>query len=131
MTIEDRPSPEAAWSLVCDWVASPSLRRHMLAVATAMRAYAERFDEDVELWGLCGLLHDIVPTTPVEKTLVGVDELRGFIVACVAVRPNGIAGLTAKSVQKKLQTASFAASVNREEIAHGAWAWTSRSTPSS
>ena len=130
-----------------------------------MRAYAEKNGEDVELWGVTGLLHDAdyerypdmtdevnghprsimreleqreyppevvraiathadylgVPReTPMEKTLVAVDELSGFIVACAAVRPEGIHGLTPKSVKKKLKQPSFAAAVNRDEVRHGA-----------
>ena len=49
---------EQALTLVHEWTASDSLRRHMYAVETAMRAYAERLGGDVEQWGLAGLLHD-------------------------------------------------------------------------
>lgn len=55
-----------------------------------------------------------------EKTLFAVDELSGFVVACAAVRPEGIHGLTPKSVKKKLKQPSFAAAVNREDVRRGA-----------
>ena len=58
--------------------------------------------------------------TPLEKTLYAVDELSGFLLACAYVRPEGIVGLTPKSVKKKLKQPSFAAAVNREEVRSGA-----------
>jgi putative nucleotidyltransferase with HDIG domain len=155
-------SRDEAWTLLCEWTESDSLRRHMLAVETGMRAYARRFGEDEELWGLTGLLHDLdyerypdletghprmalkeleergaspemlrgiashadflgVPReSRMEKTLFAVDELSGFIAAVAYVRPEGIHGMTPKSVRKKLKQPSFAAAVDREELRRGA-----------
>ena len=47
-----------AWDIVCEHVQSDSLRKHMLSVEFAMRAYAEHYNEDPDSWGLVGLLHD-------------------------------------------------------------------------
>lgn len=155
-------SRQEAWALLCEWTASESLRRHALAVETAMRAYAPRFDGDEELWGLTGLVHDLdydrypsaqdghpryalreleaggyppelvravashadymdVPRrTPMERALYAVDELCGFILACAYVRPDGLQGMTPKSVKKKLKQPSFAAAVDREDLRRGA-----------
>lgn len=52
------PSRGAALAIVHEYTASESLRKHMLAVEAAMRAYAEYFGEDPERWGLAGLVHD-------------------------------------------------------------------------
>lgn len=52
------PARADALAIVHEYTASESLRKHMLAVEAAMRAYAERFGEDPERWGLAGLLHD-------------------------------------------------------------------------
>ena len=74
---------EEAWNLLCEWTESDSLRKHMLAVEAAMRAYARRFGEDEEKWGITGLLHDMdyeKHPTPAEHPMVGVRELekRGY-----------------------------------------------------
>jgi predicted hydrolase (HD superfamily) len=53
------PTREDAWNLVCEWIASDSLRKHVLGVEAAMRAYARRDGEDEELWGITGLVHDL------------------------------------------------------------------------
>jgi len=47
-----------ALSLMQEHTQSPSLRQHMLAVEATMRAYAAKYGEDPETWGLVGLLHD-------------------------------------------------------------------------
>lgn len=156
---------QQAWTLVSEYVQSDSLRRHMLSVEAAMRAYAPRFGGDADLWAVTGLLHDfdyerypdvstgghpvmgvgllrergvdeailnailahaaeitgVHPSTPMEKTLVAVDELTGFLIAVALVRPSrSILDVELKSVKKKWKDKLFAAPVNREEIEHAA-----------
>ncbi len=160
--MQAKVSREEAWNLLCEWTESQSLRRHALAVETAMRAYAARLGGDPELWGVTGLLHDLdyerfpdldnghprhgireleargyppemvravashadfmgVPReTPMERALYAVDELSGFILAVAYVRPDGLEGMTPKSVKKKIKQPSFAAAVNREDLQRGA-----------
>jgi putative nucleotidyltransferase with HDIG domain len=155
-------SRDEAWSLFCEWTESDSLRRHVLAVEAALRAYAEKLGGDAEEWAAVGILHDLdyerhpdletghprialaelekmdVPPhwiraiashadflgvsreSDLEKALYAVDELTGFIQACAYVRPQGIHGLTPKSVKKKLKQPSFAAAVDREALREGA-----------
>jgi putative nucleotidyltransferase with HDIG domain len=54
----DLPSRADALALMHEYTLSESLRKHMLAVEAAMRAYAAHFGEDPERWGLAGLMHD-------------------------------------------------------------------------
>jgi putative nucleotidyltransferase with HDIG domain len=160
--VED--SREAAWDLLREWTQGDSLRRHALAVEASMRAYAPRFDGDVELWGLTGLLHDldyerfpdmdsddghprtalrelkdrgyppqlvravathapflgVARETDMERALFAVDELSGFVLACAYVRPEGLVGMTPRSVRKKMKSAGFAAAVSRDDLTTGA-----------
>jgi putative nucleotidyltransferase with HDIG domain len=55
---EENMTRDEALSLVREYVKNEGLVRHMLSVEVAMRFYAEKFNEDVERWGLTGLLHD-------------------------------------------------------------------------
>lgn len=78
------PTRDDAWALVTAWTQSESLRKHMLSVEAAMRAYAVRFGDDEELWGVTGLIHDYdyerYPNAEqhadVEHPAAGVAELR-------------------------------------------------------
>ncbi len=80
------PNREDAHALMCEYTQSDSLRKHMYAVEAAMRAYASKKGEDVERWGLAGLLHDFDyekwPNTnhspDVEHPSEGVRILRGL-----------------------------------------------------
>jgi putative nucleotidyltransferase with HDIG domain len=53
------PTRDEAWELVCEWISSDSLRKHVLGVEACMRAYAERDGADPELWAITGLVHDL------------------------------------------------------------------------
>ncbi|MFC1535695.1 HD domain-containing protein [Candidatus Neomarinimicrobiota bacterium] len=155
------PSRDDAWTLLCEYTKTDSLRNHARAVEQVMRTYARKWGEDEELYGIIGLLHDFdyekYPTmeehpykgseilrdkgypeeviaaimghatytgvpreSQAAKTLFAVDELAGFMFAVTYVRPSkSIQEVTPKSVKKKLKQASFAASVNREDIEQG------------
>jgi putative nucleotidyltransferase with HDIG domain len=52
------PTRDDAWKLLCEYTQSESLRKHMLAVETCVRAYARKAGADEETWGLAALLHD-------------------------------------------------------------------------
>jgi putative nucleotidyltransferase with HDIG domain len=158
------PTRQQAWSLVNEWTENPHLVRHMRAVEVAMRAYARKYGEDEDLWGIVGLVHDfdyerypdlsvtghpaigarllqdrgwpeevvhamlahayeytgVRPESRMDKALVAVDELTGFLVAVALVRPTkDIRDITQiSSVRKKWKDRAFAAAVSREEIEH-------------
>ena len=159
------PTRKEGWELVCEYTESESLRRHMLAVEAGMRAYAVRLEDNADLWGIVGLLHDFdyerypdvstnghpnrgaeilrekgvdevivrailahapavtgaEPESSMEKALVAVDELTGFLIAVALVRPSrSILDVELKSVKKKWKDKAFAAPVNRVEIEHAA-----------
>jgi predicted hydrolase (HD superfamily) len=77
----DGPTREDAWDLVCEWIASDSLRKHLLGVEAAMRAYARRQSEDQDLWGITGLVHDLdyerFPDPDTGHPRMALEELRG------------------------------------------------------
>ena len=49
---------EAAWAILAEFTQGDGLRKHARAVEATMRAYAGRYGEDVEAWGIAGMLHD-------------------------------------------------------------------------
>jgi len=141
-------------------VENDNLIKHMLATEAIMRVLAVRLGEDVEEWGITGLLHDIdveltdgdmnahsklgadlarelganekiahailghneahgIPLeTKLDKALFCADPLTGLITAGALVRPDKKLGnLEAKSIKKRFKEKSFAAGVNREQIA--------------
>lgn len=63
---------EQAWALVCEFVQTESLRKHMLGVEACLSAYAAKYHADAELWSVTGLLHDfdweIHPSLPEHPT---------------------------------------------------------------
>ena len=72
---------DEAWAVLTEHTSNPSLLKHMLAVEAVMRAYARRFGEDEETWGLVGLLHDLDyeqhPSREAGHPFKGVEVLRG------------------------------------------------------
>ena len=70
---------QQALEIVRAYVRNEALVRHMLSVEAVMRAYAQNLHEDVELWGLAGLLHDFdweIHPTAEEHPLAGLPILR-------------------------------------------------------
>lgn len=57
-TVGALPTREQALALLHEWMQNPNLRKHCYAVEAAMRAYARKFGEDQDRWGITGLIHD-------------------------------------------------------------------------
>jgi predicted hydrolase (HD superfamily) len=89
---------------------------------TAMRVLEERGVDPLVVRAIASHADfmGVTRESELERTLYAVDELSGFVLACAYVRPQGIHGLTPKSVKKKLKQPSFAAAVNRDEVRAGA-----------
>lgn len=75
-------SREEAYNLVIEKVKQKNLVKHILAVEAVMRALAEHFGEDIDFWGLTGLLHDLdyseTADAPEKHTYVTKDWLRDY-----------------------------------------------------
>jgi len=156
------PTRDQAIELFKRYNKSDSLFRHALAVEGVMRYMARKYGEDVEKWGIIGLIHDldyemypdqhcnkteeilkeenwppdyiravlshgfglvteIEPIEPVEKTLYAIDELTGLVATSALVRPSkSVMDMGVKSVKKKWNDKRFAAGVDRSIIEDGA-----------
>ena len=119
-----------------------NLFKHCLAAESAMKGLAKYFQEDENLWGLVGLLHDgdweetftnpklhtlkshnfshlgkNPPKAKVDWAIYCCDELTGLIVAVALVMPDKkLQSVTVNSVIKKMHSPSFASNVNRKQI---------------
>jgi uncharacterized protein len=148
----------AALALLAVQDPEPGLLAHSLQSEAVMRALAAHLGQDVALWGLTGLLHDldyprtkatphchgllareflanalpevalraiaahndehtgVPPQTPFEFALRAAESVTGIISANALVRPDGMTGMSPKSVKKKMKDKAFAANVRRDNI---------------
>ncbi len=101
-----------------DWEIHPTLEQHPADGAPMLRAAG--WPELVVRAIQAHAPHTgVVPESDLEKTLFACDELAGFVVAVARMRPEGFAGMSPRSVLKKLKTPSFAAGVSREDVDRG------------
>jgi putative nucleotidyltransferase with HDIG domain len=102
---------DEAWLMVTEYTASDSLRKHMLSVEAAMRAYAQHYAADVDRWCVVGLLHDFdyerYPDVAVEGHPVvgsrilrerGVDE---EIIRCILSHATEVTGVERETLMEK------------------------------
>lgn len=105
------PTREEAWTLLNEYTQNQNLVRHMLAVEAAMRAYARKYGQDEDLWGLVGLIHDFdyerYPDLSVEgHPLVGARLLRDrgwpeVVVRAVLSHAGAYTGVQPESLMEK------------------------------
>jgi putative nucleotidyltransferase with HDIG domain len=149
---------KAALTLLAAQNPEPGLLAHSLQTEAVMAALAAHLGQDVALWSLTGLLHDldyprtkeapachgllareslvgalpeealraiaahndectgVPPETPFEFALRAAESVTGIISANALVRPEGMAGMSPKSVKKKMKDKAFAANVRRDSI---------------
>ena len=106
---------ETAFEVVKDHVASPGLRKHMLAVEAAMRSYAHKLGEDADRWGLAGLLHDLDwEKHPDQHPLTAVEHLRSLgypdeILQAILAHRSDFTGVEPESELDKILVACAAA----------------------
>ncbi len=100
-----------------DWEKYPDEHPHRGLTELAERGYPE-----ATLQAIRAHAPERTGTEPealLDRVLFACDELSGLVYACCLVRPNGIDDLAPKSVTKKLKDKSFAAGVNRDDVARG------------
>jgi len=117
------PGPEpaaASAAILADQVAEPPLRKHPFVGVTYLRQNGWSAE-------ICRaiLAHadysGVPPESPMDKTLVAVDELSSFVIAVALVRPSkSVYDVDTASVKKKMKDKAFARAVHREDIARGA-----------
>ncbi len=98
-----------ALELIDQYIQNPNLKKHLLAVEALMKALARKFNEDEEIWGLAGLLHDldweITKETPEKHPLIAVEilEKEGFPKEVISAikKHNHLQGLTPETNLEK------------------------------
>lgn len=116
---------ETQWGIVgllhdLDYERYPEEHCHKAAEILREHGYDEAIIRAMMSHGW-GIVTDVEPLSPMEKTLYAVDELSGLVNACVLVRPSrSIMDLGVKSVKKKFKQKSFAAGVDRAIVTQGA-----------
>ncbi len=98
-----------ALELIDQYIQNPNLKKHLLAVEALMKALARKFNEDEEIWGLAGLLHDLdwelTKETPEKHPLIAVEilEKEGFPKEVISAikKHNHLQGLTPETNLEK------------------------------